>query len=69
VLEHSRDNYFVDYAYHLAPIAKEHIGEMDKALHQYGVPSFKIFMFYGGHGLHGASDSQQQFLMVDGDEK
>jgi allantoinase len=37
---------------------------------QQGVPSFKIFMFYGGHGLHGQADraAQRRFLMVGEDE-
>jgi allantoinase len=36
---------------------------------QMGVPSFKIFMFYGGYGLHGKSNAQQNFLMIDEDER
>ncbi len=31
--------------------------------------SFKIYMFYGGYGLHGASSHQHEFLMIDRDEK
>ena len=31
--------------------------------------SFKIFMFYGSHGLHGRSDSQRDFLMIGEDER
>ena len=32
----------------------------------HGVPSFKIFMFYGGYGLHGATDrdAQRRFLAL-----
>jgi allantoinase len=36
---------------------------------QFGVTSFKIFMFYGGHGLHGRSQNQREFLMIGEDEK
>ena len=36
---------------------------------KHGVSSFKIFMFYGSHGLHGASDSQREFLMIGEDER
>ena len=32
------------------------------------MPSFKIFMFYGSHGLHGASADQSAFLMIPDDE-
>ena len=38
-------------------------------IEKFGVPSFKIFMFYGSHGLHGASDSQREFLMIGEDER
>ena len=69
VLDDSRGNYWVDYSYHLAPIANSHIGEMEDLLLKHGVPSFKIFMFYGGYGLHGktSKDAQQEFLMLDDD--
>lgn len=65
VLDRSRGRYWVDYGYHLAPIRPVHIQEMELLLREYGVASFKIFMFYGSHGLHGRSDSQREFLMLD----
>jgi len=69
VLGISDGKYWVDYAYHLAPITSAHIDEMEYLLEQ-GVPSFKIFMFYGGYGLHGKSDkdAQRQFLMIGEDD-
>ncbi len=54
----------VDYGFHLAPMEAAHIQEIPMLARQFGVVSFKIFMFYGGHGLHGASDDQAQFLMT-----
>jgi len=70
VLDISAGNYWVDYAYHLAPISNSHIDEMESLLTIHGVCSFKIFMFYGGYGLHGKTnkDAQKQFLMIDDDE-
>lgn len=70
VLDISAGNYWVDYAYHLAPISSSHIDEMESLLTNHGVCSFKIFMFYGGYGLHGKTDkdAQKQFLMIDEDE-
>jgi len=62
VLRLSEGNYWVDYAYHLAPINRFHIDEMPLLLERHGVSSFKIFMFYGGHGLHGRSANQRNFL-------
>lgn len=70
VLEISQGNYWVDYTYHLAPIASSHIDEMESLLVNHGVSSFKIFMFYGGYGLHGKTDknAQREFLMIDEDD-
>jgi allantoinase len=65
----SQGNFWVDYGFHIAPIEAAHIDEMESLLTDHGVPSFKIFMFYGGYGLHGKSDSQNQFLMIGPDER
>ena len=66
VLRLSEGRYHCDYAYHLAPIAGAHVDEMEALATQHGVPSFKIFMFYGGYGLHGQAgqDEQRRFLMI-----
>ena len=70
VLDISSGNYWADYAYHLAPISSSHIDEMESLLTDHGVCSFKIFMFYGGYGLHGKTDkdAQKQFLMIGDDD-
>jgi allantoinase len=59
---------YVDYAFHVAPMMSAHIGEIPSLIGKFGVTSFKIFMFYGGFGLHGASSSQREFLMIPEDE-
>ena len=69
LLRQSAGNYWVDYGFHVAPIEAAHIDEMDSMLTEWGVPSFKIFMFYGGYGLHGASSSQNDFLMIGPEER
>jgi allantoinase len=71
VLEISEGRYHCDYAYHLAPIAAAHVDEMEALATAHGVPSFKIFMFYGGYGLHGQAgdDAQRRFLMLDPDDR
>ena len=69
VLSISEGKYYVDYGYHLAPISGQHIKEMEMLATEFGVPSFKIFMFYGGHGLHGRSDKQNEFLMIGPNER
>jgi allantoinase len=70
VLRQSEGCYWVDYGYHLAPIQASHLGEMEALATAHGVPSFKIFMFYAGYGLHGATDrdAQRRFLMLGEDD-
>jgi len=64
VLKTSAGRFHVDYGYHLAPMDSGHIREIPELVEKHGVSSFKIFMFYGSHGLHGRSDSQRDFLMI-----
>ena len=69
VLDIAKGKSFVDYAFHLAPMERQHIDEIPMLIEEFGVPSFKIFMFYGTHGLHGRSDDQSSFLMTPPDER
>ncbi|MGE5336859.1 MAG: dihydroorotase [Gemmatimonadota bacterium] len=69
VLQIADGRFHVDYGFHLAPMERRHIDEIPWLIDKHGVASFKIFMFYGSHGLHGASDSQRQFLMIGEDER
>jgi len=69
VLRLSDGRFHVDYGYHLAPMDSTHIGEIPELIQRHGVASFKIFMFYGSHGLHGRSDSQRDFLMIGPEER
>ena len=69
VLQLSDGRFHVDYSYHLAPMMGTHIDEIENLVDEFGVTSFKIFMFDGGHGLHGASADQSDFLMIGKDEK
>jgi len=69
VLELSEGRFHVDYTYHLAPMDRHHIAEIPELIQEFGIISFKIYMFYGGHGLHGRSNSQHEFLMIDEQEK
>ncbi len=59
----------VDYAFHLAPMQASHIDEIPMLVERFGVTSFKIFMFYGSHGLHGRSADQSEFLMTPPGER
>ncbi len=59
----------VDYGFHISPIENAHIDEIDEIIDEFGVTSFKIYMFYGGHGLHGRSNDQASFLMTPPGER
>jgi allantoinase len=69
VLKQADGRFWVDYGFHIAPIEAGHIDEMEHLALDHGVTSFKIFMFYGGYGLHGRSSSQNEFLMIGPDER
>ena len=69
VLKISQGRFHVDYGFHLAPMDRTHIDEIPMLIDKHGVASFKIFMFYGSHGLHGASTTQRDFLMIGEDER
>ncbi|MEV7225802.1 MULTISPECIES: dihydroorotase family protein [Polymorphospora] len=68
VLAAAEGRSYVDYAFHLAPMSREHITELPHLVES-GVTSFKIFMFYGSHGLHGRSADQNSFLMIPDGER
>ncbi|MEV0330793.1 dihydroorotase family protein [Micromonospora echinospora] len=69
VLDASAGRSYIDYGFHLAPMMREHIDELPDLVERFGVTSFKIFMFYGGHGLHGRSADQNSFLMIPEGER
>ena len=69
VLKQSEGRFWVDYGYHVAPIEAGHIDEMEHLVLDHGITSFKIFMFYGGYGLHGRSSHQNEFLMIGPEER
>ena len=69
VLSLSEGRAHIDYAYHVAPMQSSHLDELDTLVDEFGVTSFKIFMFYGSHGLHGRSSDQASFLMTPPGER
>ncbi|HJP38903.1 MAG TPA: dihydroorotase family protein [Gammaproteobacteria bacterium] len=69
VLDISNGRFHVDYTYHIAPMDRHHIAEIPSLVKEFGQLSYKIYMFYGGHGLHGSAGDQHKFLMIDKEEK
>ena len=69
VLDISSGRFHVDYTYHIAPMDRHHIAEIPDLVKEFGQLSYKIYMFYGGHGLHGSAGDKHKFLMIDKEEK
>ncbi|QYJ16583.1 D-hydantoinase [Rubrobacter xylanophilus DSM 9941] len=53
VLERTSGNSWVDYGYHLAPMVRDQIREIERLVNEDGVASFKYYMFYKGMDLAG----------------
>ncbi|MFQ3680631.1 dihydroorotase [Roseiflexus sp.] len=66
LLQVSQGRFYCDYGYHVSPISGDQIAEIECIACDYGAPNIgEIFMFYGLHGLHGRSDTQAQWLMLN----
>jgi allantoinase len=66
LLRQSEGRYYIDYAYHVSPITGSQVKEMEYLVAEAGAPNFgEVFMFYGLHGLHGKSDTQSKWLMLE----
>jgi dihydroorotase-like cyclic amidohydrolase len=48
VLKQSAGNYYTDYGYHLAPITRKHLEEMPYLTREYGITTYKYYMFFRG---------------------
>ncbi len=48
VLKQSEGNYYTDYGYHLAPITRKHLEEMPYLTKEFGVTTYKYYMFFRG---------------------
>lgn len=69
LMEQSEGRYYVDYGYHVSPITGAQIPEMEFLATECGAPNYgEVFMFYGSHGLHGKSDKQSSWLMLEEDD-
>jgi dihydropyrimidinase/allantoinase len=65
VLDLSRGNFLTDYAYHLAIMTGEQVNEVETLVEQYGVSSFKYYMFYKNLDLAGTSVRGAEYVMSD----
>ncbi|MEM2430318.1 MAG: amidohydrolase family protein, partial [Nitrososphaerales archaeon] len=68
LLDITKFSFLTDYGYHLAPIERHHIDEMELLITEYGVCTFKYYMFYKGLELrgHGVSgEHEKKYLLTD----
>ena len=64
VLEKSKKSFYTDYVYHLTIMNPEQINEIDMLIDQFGVSTFKYYMFYKMLDLTGAAGSDK-YLMIN----
>ena len=65
VLEATNGHSRVDFGYHLAPMLREQVGEIESLVRDEGVTSFKYYMFYKGLDLSGASSDASGYTMSE----
>ncbi len=65
VLDKTAGQSHTDFGYHLAPMTREHVGEIDRLAGEDGVPSFKLYMFYKGLNLAADSTDAGAYTMAD----
>jgi len=63
VLSLTSGNSYVDYGYHIAPMTKDQIDEIDWMVKEAGVSTFKYFMFYKGLNLSASSADGKSLTM------
>lgn len=65
VLEKTEGYSWVDYGYHLAPMVRDQVDEIERLVGEEGVASFKYYMFYKGLDLAGASSDAKSYTMSE----
>jgi dihydropyrimidinase/allantoinase len=67
LLKLSEGAFITDYGYHLALITRKHVDEADLLLKDYGVSTFKHYMFYKSTGIRGAfvRELEREYLLSE----
>ena len=65
VLQLSAGHFYTDYGFHLAIMTAEQLLEVDDLVEEFGVGSFKFYMFYKGLNLSADSTRGSDYTMVD----
>jgi len=65
VLELSKEHFYTDYAYHIAPMATPQLDEVEWLVENAGVGSFKFYMFYKALTLSADSTKGSDYTMAE----
>ncbi len=65
VLGATEGHAYTDYAYHIAPMTTDHLGEIEWMVREAGIASFKYYMFYKGLNLAADSTDAASYTMAD----
>ncbi len=65
VLALSQGHFYTDYGYHIAPMTAEQLDEVELLVEDYGVGSFKFYMFYKGLTLSADSTKGRDYTMAE----
>jgi dihydroorotase-like cyclic amidohydrolase len=63
VLEKSKSSFYTDYVYHITIMNPEQMNEIEMLVSEFGVSTFKYFMFYKLLDLTGAAGSDKYLLL------
>lgn len=63
IMERSKHSFYTDYVYHIAIMTPEQINEMEMLVEEYGVSTFKYYMFYKLLDLTGAAGSDKYLML------
>lgn len=63
VLEKSKGSFFTDYVYHISIMTPDQLSEIDMLVKEYGVSTFKYYMFYKLLDLTGAAGGDKYLLL------
>jgi len=63
VLEKSKNSFFTDYVYHITIMTPDQMSEIEMLVSEYGVSTFKYFMFYKMLDLTGAAGSDKYLML------
>lgn len=65
VIRRTKNNSYVDYGFHIAPMENQHVGEMEWLVKEQGVTTFKYFMFYKGLNLAANANATEDLTGSD----